>query len=350
MKKNRFQAKHDPHLKRESEKYGRPVPSREHILTTLTESKSALILEDFLSLFEIKDEEGREGVRRRLLAMERDAQIIGNEQGAYRLFIVGQDAPARKSYFNHHFVEKVTQDEIIAKIVEQYSLPYEWPVKVLQECGAWGDMIPQEELKKRRDIRHLPLVTIDGEDAKDFDDAVYAELQENGHFKLYVAIADVSFYVRAGGATDLEAEKRGNSIYFPSKVIPMLPETLSNELCSLKPDVDRLCLVCEMEIDAKGVLLHSDFYEAVMRSQARLTYNQVAEVLNAVDLVKASPYLQHQKIWPHIFNFYNLFKVLYRAREERGALDFDTVEGKLILSAEGELLEIKPIHRNDAIV
>ncbi len=348
MKHNKFAAKHDAYFKREAQKYERPVPSREHILLTLGEADYPLTLEDLLVLFTISDEAGKEGVRRRLLAMERDGQVVGNAEGAYRPFIAGQDTIPQKSYLKENFVERVTQDEAVNEAVAHFELPYEWPSKVLKECSAFGKEVSSSEVKKRRDIRHLPLVTIDGADAKDFDDAVYTEVMENGNYKLIVAIADVSFYVRYGSHTDEEALKRGNSIYFPRKVIPMLPEALSNELCSLKPKVDRLCMVCEMEIDVLGNLLAYEFYEAVMNSKARLTYAEVAAVLEAPEKMAEVPYVEHTEVWPHIFSFYELFKLLYSARELRGALDFDTVEGTLILNDAGELIEIKPIHRNDA--
>lgn len=349
MKKNKSpHVKQDPHFKREAEKYERPVPSREYILETLQGAGYPLVLEDFLALFDIQDEAGKEGVRRRLLAMERDAQLLGNEQGAYRAFVPGQDVVPPKRYFREQFIEKVTQDQAVTEAVEHYELPHEWPEKVIKECNSWGKTVSASEAGTRRDLRNLPLVTIDGEDAKDFDDAVYATTLPSGNFKLYVAIADVSFYVRHHSATDQEALKRGNSVYFPRKVIPMLPEALSNELCSLKPKVDRLCLVCEMELDPLGNLIEYEFYEAVMNSNARLTYNSVAAVLEAPEKLTEAPYKEYEAVWPHIFTFYNLFQLLYTAREQRGALDFDTVEGGLILNAEGELVEIKPIHRNDA--
>lgn len=348
MNKHKFHAEADPHIEREAEKYENPVPSREHILFTLAEAKHPLILEDLVELFGIHDDAGKEGVRRRLLAMERDAQVVASSDGAYRVFVEGQDAAPKPRYFKTQFNEKITQEQAINEVVAHFELPNTFSEKVVKECNAWGGEVSEKEVKKRRDMRHLPFVTIDGEDAKDFDDAVYVTLQENGHFRLYVAIADVSFYVRPESATDHEALVRGNSVYFPRKVIPMLPEALSNELCSLKPNVDRLCLIAEMEIDPLGNLLHYTFYEAVMRSQARLTYNLVADLLDSPEKMHESPYAQYEAIWPHIFTFYELFKLLYAAREERGALDFDTVEGVLILNDEGELTEIKPVHRNDA--
>ena len=350
MKKNNkpFQIKSDPHFKREAEKYERPVPSREHILETLSQVDHPLVLEDFLDLFGIDDELGKEGVRRRLLAMERDAQLIGNEQGAYRAFVKGQDKMPPRRNFKDQFIEKVTQEEVVKEAIENYDLPHLWPEKVLKECKTWGTTVSPSEAGNRRDLRKLPFVTIDGEDARDFDDAIFAESLENGNFRLYVAIADVSFYVRYQGPTDVEALKRGNSVYFPRKVIPMLPETLSNELCSLKPNVDRLCLVCEMELDPLGNLLGYKFYDAIMNSKARLTYNLVASALDNPEKLGEAPYNQYDHVWPHVFTFYNLFQLLFMARETRGALDFDTAEGGLVLNDEGELIEIKPIHRNDA--
>ncbi len=347
MKKNQYHVQSDPHREREAEKYERPVASREHLLFILNEADHPLTLEDILILLDIRDDAGKEGVRRRLLAMERDGQLVGNNEGAYRPFMIGQDKLPNR-FFKTSLIEKVTHDQVIAEVVTQFDLPQEWPESVLRECEKWGDLISPAEAKKRKDLRHLPLVTIDGADAKDFDDAVYVERLENGHYKLYVAIADVSFYVRYGGKTDEEALKRGNSIYFPQKVIPMLPEALSNELCSLKPNVDRLCMVCEMEIDAAGHQVDAVFYEAVMRSQARLTYQLVAEGIAEPERITEAPYAEYAAIWPHLFTFHALYKVLHAAREARGALDFDTVEGALVLNDEGELIKIKSIHRNDA--
>ncbi|EQD58445.1 ribonuclease R, partial [mine drainage metagenome] len=155
----------------------------------------------------------------------------------------------------------------------RFGLPHEFPVAALREAQAWGDVVDEREAGRREDLRGLPLVTIDGEDARDFDDAVYAERHPAG-FRLIVAIADVSHYVRPDTALDVEARERGTSVYFPTRVIPMLPTALSDHLCSLAPRVDRLCLAADMLLSAGGVLKSARFYPAVMRSAARLTYTQ----------------------------------------------------------------------------
>lgn len=343
--KQRFNAGQDPHLSREAKKYDRPVPSREYILNVLSEIGSALYLEDFLDAFGVEDDAGKEGVRRRLIAMVRDGQLVVSHDGAYRPFQEGVDMPPpARPILVHSFVEDITQPLAIERAVRHYQLPHEWSEAVVAEAARFDIHIPTSEIAHRRDLRALSFVTIDGEDAKDFDDAVYAEVLPNGQFKLIVAIADVSFYVRPDTALDEAAYERGTSIYFPGKVIPMLPEVLSNELCSLKPNVDRLCMACEMVIDQEGTLLSYGFYEAVFCSKARLTYNQVAAVLKDPSMGDQSL----ATIWPHIFVLYDLYKILFAAREERGALDFDTVEGNLILNEMGELVEVKPTQRNDA--
>ena len=163
--------------------------------------------------------------------------------------------------------------------IRSHGIPWEWPEEVLEEAARLEAEPLEEDKKHRIDLRKLPFVTIDGEDARDFDDAVYCEKQANGTWRLWVAIADVSHYVAPGSALDREAAQRGNSVYFPARVVPMLPEALSNGLCSLKPAVDRLAMVCEMALSAKGVLAKYRFYEAVIHSHARLTYTQVGEVL-----------------------------------------------------------------------
>ncbi len=204
--------------------------------------------------------------------------------------------------------------------------------------------MPEEAKQGREDIRQLPLVTIDGEDARDFDDAVYAQKTPKG-WKLLVAIADVSHYVKVGTALDDEAKSRSTSVYFPEKVIPMLPEILSNGLCSLNPAVDRLCMVCELLISSEGLVLRSRFFEAVMRSHARLTYSAVAKMLVEGDqkLIK-----KHQELMPHLQTLYDLYKVMRQQRELRGAMDFDTQETKIVFGPERKIAEIVPLVRNDA--
>jgi VacB/RNase II family 3'-5' exoribonuclease len=175
------------------------------------------------------------------------------------------------------------------------------------------------------DLTHLPLVTIDGETAKDFDDAVYCESEGKG-FRLWVGIADVSHYTKHGDGLDLEARARGNSVYFPRRVIPMLPEALSNGLCSLNPEVERLCLTCEMLVGARGDIKDYRFYPAVMRSHARLTYTKVAEILADPGGEEAR---RQNQLAPHLQNLHSLFHVLVKARERRGAIDFESVETRM---------------------
>lgn len=193
------------------------------------------------------------------------------------------------------------------------------------------------------DLRNLPLVTIDGEDARDFDDAVYCEKHGKG-WKLWVAIADVSYYVRLRSALDVEAHNRGNSVYFPNRVVPMLPEILSNGLCSLNPQVDRLCMVCEMQISAKGKLTDYRFYEAVMNSHARLTYTKVAKMLEGDEELRT----RYSTLVPHLEELYKLYQALLSARHQRGAIDFETIETKFIFNAMGRIERIEPVVRNDA--
>lgn len=341
----KFKADQDPNLVREAEKYERPVPSREYILNVLSEAGQPLFLEDFLDIFGIDDDAGKEGVRRRLRAMSRDGELFSKRDGAYRLFIKGKDqAPPPRPLSPMARPEFINQTMAIENALRHHQLPHEWSEDVLAEAARFDLDIPAAEIKKRHDLRHLAFVTIDGEDAKDFDDAVYCEPLPQGQYRLLVAIADVSFYVREGTALNAEALNRGNSIYFPGKVIPMLPEVLSNELCSLKPNVDRLCMVAEMLISAEGELLSYGFYPGVLRSKARLTYNQVAAVLNT----GTCPQDELAPIWPHVFDLYALYRVLFAAREVRGALDFDTIESVLILNDKGELEAIKPVVRNEA--
>jgi ribonuclease R len=198
--------------------------------------------------------------------------------------------------------------------------------------------------KGRIDLTAMPLVTIDGETAKDFDDAVYCERVGKG-FRLVVAIADVSHYVRDGDAIDRDARERGTSVYFPRRVIPMLPEELSNELCSLKANVDRLCMVCDMQISREGVIGSYEFYPAVMHSKARLTYTQVFGWLTEPETVQSE---EAHALLPHLANLYALFHALAAARKKRGAIDFDTTELALEFDDTGKITRVVPSPRNDA--
>lgn len=226
-----------------------------------------------------------------------------------------------------------------------YGLPEEWSPEVEQEIHLLTEEVPAKAKKDRLDLRSLPLVTIDGEDAKDFDDAVYCEAKSSGGWKLYVAIADVSYYVKPNTALDNEAKLRGNSVYFPGKVIPMLPEILSNGLCSLKPLVDRLCLVCVMNINQSGKITRYEFHEGLMNSAARLTYTKVAAILEG-----KSEHLiqQYQDIVPHLKELERLYHVLKHARESRGAIEFETLETRIIFDNQGKISRIEPVTRNDA--
>jgi ribonuclease R len=219
--------------------------------------------------------------------------------------------------------------------VRKFDLPHEFSKKALAQARAMPEGVRHEDSQGRKDLRELQFVTIDGETAKDFDDAVYCRREGKG-FRLWVAIADVSHYVRHGDALDADARERGTSVYFPRRVIPMLPEKLSNGLCSLNPNVDRLAMVCEMAITPKGEVARYEFYPAVFRSAARLTYTQVWG------------WLSTQKAPEHLLVLYEAFKVLLEARSRRGAIDFETVETRMIFDPKGKIEKIVAETRNDA--
>ena len=228
--------------------------------------------------------------------------------------------------------------------VHAHGLPHDWPVDVQREMRAFDESVPEASKQGRLDLRKTPLVTIDGEDARDFDDAVYCERRGNG-FRLLVAIADVSHYVQPGSALDLEARNRGTSVYFPDRVIPMLPEMLSNGLCSINPMVDRLCMVCEMQISAEGHISRAHFHEGLMHSAARFTYTQVAGILVDKDEKLRREYAQ---LVPHLENLYGVYHALAIARAKRGAIDFDSTETRVIFGEDRKVAAIKPLVRNDA--
>ncbi len=228
--------------------------------------------------------------------------------------------------------------------IASHELPTDWPEAVLEEAVRFAAEVPEQAKQGRLDLRQLPLVTIDGITARDFDDAVYCE-RRGGNWRLLVAIADVSWYVRPVTALDREAQQRGNSVYFPDRVIPMLPETLSNGLCSLNPAVDRLCLVCDMTLDATGRIVRSRFVEAVMRSAARLTYDAVAAMLVERDERIRGEF---SSLLPPLENLYELYQVLRIAREQRGAIDLDTQETVIEYGPDRKIERILPTERNDA--
>jgi len=228
--------------------------------------------------------------------------------------------------------------------IRNFDLPHEWPDGVEEQAKAFGAEVPQDMKEGRRDLRDLPLVTIDGADARDFDDAVFAERRKNG-WRLLVAIADVSSYVKPGKALDREAVNRATSVYFPGRVIPMLPEALSNGLCSLKPDEDRLCLVCDMSVSDEGQVTRSRFDAAVMRSQARLTYD---EVWNWI--VGGSPVIRPgaRDVSASLKELYGVYRALRKARSKRGAIDFESSEVRFVFDERGAVDDILPYERNDA--
>ena len=227
--------------------------------------------------------------------------------------------------------------------IRKHDIPHVFPSAVEKQLKKWAEDVPEEAKRGRVDLRNLPLVTIDGEDARDFDDAVFCQKQGKG-WKLWVAIADVSYYVRPKSALDTEAYNRGNSVYFPNRVVPMLPEKLSNGLCSLNPQVDRLCMVCEITLSAKGKMTDYQFYEAVMNSHARLTYNKVAKILEK-DTALCERYAS---LVPHLQDLHDMYQALVKARRQRGAIEFETIESKFIFNALGRIERIEPVVRNDA--
>ncbi len=241
--------------------------------------------------------------------------------------------------------DKLSASLIVRVAIESHGLPHEWPIDVTREAEAVDPEVSKRDREGRIDLRDTPLVTIDGEDARDFDDAVFCEPRKGGGWRLIVAIADVSHYVPVGTALDKEAFERATSVYFPGFVVPMLPETLSNGICSLNPKVERLCMVCEMEVGANGEVGKSKFYAAVMKSFARLTYTRVWRAIGERD---ANEIAAMGDLMPHLEDLYALFKAFVKRRTERGAIEFESQEVKFSLGAAGEVLALQPQARNDA--
>ena len=461
----------DPFAQRESDNYSNPVASREYILEQLEKIGEPVTLEQLCTHLKMEQEEQIEGLRRRLIAMSRDGQIIGNRRGVYGLaslmelskgriqghkdgfgfFIpddggddfflsaremeklfdgdkvlarhAGFDSRGRKEgtiveilerrytqivgrYYQENgfgivvpdskripheilipladaglakdgefVVAELTQypekrKKAVAKIVEilgdtttpgleidiavrSHDIPHEWPAAVKKETSVFKSEVTEADLEGRFDLRTTPFVTIDGEDAKDFDDAVFAKGLKGGGWTLFVAIADVSHYVKIGSALDDEAINRGTSVYFPGHVIPMLPEKLSNGLCSLKPAVDRLTMVCEMQFSADGEMEDYDFYEAVIHSHGRLTYTEVADMLQPAESdlqvsVKAKLRKRHESLIPHLEDLYSLYKALRKVRDKSGAMDFESTETRIVFGENKKIREIVPVVRNEA--
>jgi ribonuclease R len=226
--------------------------------------------------------------------------------------------------------------------IHSHAIPFKWPQAVLHEIEAFGTEVPDKAKQGRKELRDLNLVTIDGADARDFDDAVFCEKSGSG-WRLLVAIADVSNYVGVGSELDKEATRRSTSVYFPDRVVPMLPEVLSNGLCSLNPKVDRLCMVCEMHVDDEGKVTGSSFYEAVMRSKARLTYSQVSAFLEGAKSSAVPKDLRSS-----IRELHNLYQAFAKARGRRGAIEIDLPQTKFKLNDDGEIDKIEVVPRNDA--
>ncbi|AKJ28993.1 ribonuclease R [Caldimonas brevitalea] len=232
--------------------------------------------------------------------------------------------------------------------VRKYEVPHQFSPETLAQAAKLPDSIRTADCKHRIDLRDVPLVTIDGEDARDFDDAVYCEPAKVGRTKgwrLVVAIADVSHYVKPGEPLDVDAYERATSVYFPRRVIPMLPEKLSNGLCSLNPDEDRLAMVCDMLINAKGELHAYQFFPAVMRSHARFTYTEVAAILGNTRGPEAE---RRRELVPHLLHLHEVYRALLRQRAERGAVDFETTETQIVCDDNGRIEKIVPRVRNEA--
>lgn len=223
--------------------------------------------------------------------------------------------------------------------VRKHHLPHQFSPACLQQAQKIPDQVKAADYKNRVDLRDLPLITIDGETARDFDDAVYAE-KKGRNYRLVVAIADVSHYVKPDDAIDTDALERATSVYFPRRVIPMLPEKLSNGICSLNPNVERLCMVCDMEITYAGNIKSYQFYPAVMRSHARLTYTQTWDWISNDQF--------DDPLKQHVLNLYHVYQILLKKRQQRGAMEFDTIETQMIFNKLGKIERIIPVKRNEA--
>lgn len=454
----------DPFAEREAKKYDSPIPSRELILELLDRQPGPATHPEVASLLDLVEEDDVEALRRRLIAMARDGQLISNRRGAYarldRTGLIRARVQGHRDgygfatpveggedlYLHHRQMRKVFDgDEVLVRLqgdnyrgreegaivevlvrntqklagrfikedglqflqpenprithsvmialgdegkaqpdqivevditrqpgkklppagrvvevlgdhmapgmeidlaIRAHSIPNEWSPEALAEAAELSDEVAEADKQGRIDVRDLPFVTIDGEDARDFDDAVYCQPQKGGGWRLFVAIADVSHYVPVNSALDQDAQHRATSVYFPDYVVPMLPEKISNGLCSLNPKVDRLCMVCEMTISKHGQVSGYKFYQGVMHSQARLTYTQVGEMIGAD--AQHPLRQQYQEIVSVIDDLHGLYKVLREARSERGAIDFETVETRIVFNQQRKIDEIVPVRRNDA--
>ncbi len=255
--------------------------------------------------------------------------------------------PTKEEFATAHIIQsmadKANTEIIIPQTILEYGLPYEFPDEVIKEAESFKEPNAKDR-EGRIDLRDLALVTIDGEDARDFDDAVYAEKRPGGGYRVVVAIADVSHYVRVGKPLDDEAQERGTSVYFPHYVLPMLPEALSNGLCSLNPHVDRLCMVCDLKLSRAGRVTSFEFYPSVMHSKARLTYNQVAQYFDG----DSNAITEDRDVRKSLNTLFQLYQVLKELRADRHAMEFETVETYMTFDELGGIQEILPRTRNDA--
>jgi ribonuclease R len=295
--------------------------------------------------------------------------IPDNTRVQHDIFVVPEESDLKPESGQYVVVEILTQPEWhskpTGKIIEimgdhmsagmeidvairSHDIPHVWPEAVIAEAETLSDEPEDDDKLGRIDLRDLPFVTIDGEDARDFDDAVYCEAKKSGGWRLWVAIADVSHYVGVSSALDKEARNRGNSVYFPERVIPMLPEVLSNGLCSLKPEVDRLCMVCEMTISNSGELTGYKFFEGVMHSHARLTYTKVGAMLDPEHGKHEELCERYTKVLPHLQQLHGLYHALRGQRKVRGAIDFETTETRIVFGPDRKITDIIPVVRNDA--
>lgn len=456
----------DPYADREAQNYDNPVPSREYMLDIIANHAGPITHESMCEILGVTEPDAVEGVRRRLIAMSRDGQIISNRKGAFgaiskmdlirgrvqghkdgfgfvidaeggedvylsnrqmRQVFDGDEVVVRSnrrdqrgrrdgtivevlSHNTHqlvgrvfsesgiHFVRpdnpRMSHDVMVTKnklagatrgqyvvvaIIQQpdrnnlpagevvevlgehmapgmeidvairsHDIPNQWPSAVVAEAETLPDFVEETDKRKRVDLREYPFVTIDGEDARDFDDAVYAEPKKSGGWRLFVAIADVSHYVQPGSALDTEAINRGNSVYFPDFVVPMLPEALSNGLCSLNPQVDRLVMVCEMTVSAAGRVSGYKFYEGVIHSHERLTYTKVGSIIEERGNQNSGIRKQYHHVLPSLDTLHDLYKALREDRSNRGAIDFDTVETRILFDSNRKIEQIVPVYRNDA--
>ncbi len=276
------------------------------------------------------------------------AQQAGAAHGA---LVVAEiiEPPSRHSEAVGRILRVLPENGVAATAVElaiaSHQLPHEFDPAVVREARAFGPRVDPAGLGKRIDLRAVPLVTIDGEDARDFDDAVFAEPHRSG-WRLLVAIADVSHYVRSGSALDAAARERATSVYFPNRVLPMLPEELSNHLCSLMPEVDRACLVAELLVSAEGRVTRAQFHAGLMRSAARLTYARAAEVL--VERAPAARAALAPAVLASLEALHEVYGALRGRREARGALDFEAAEVRVVVGPDGRVAELKAYPRNDA--